>query len=75
MQRNDLSMMEEDKVGYVIGQIVECRRCGERWALRIERRPKRCPNCTSRYWDVARKGESLSAVPGEKAVDVDETPF
>lgn len=34
----------------------DCTRCGHRWIPRKQSYPKRCPNCTSAYWDVPRSG-------------------
>jgi len=38
----------------------ECLRCGHVWLPRIEKKPARCPQCTSKAWNrppkVARQG-------------------
>jgi predicted Zn-ribbon and HTH transcriptional regulator len=33
---------------------VQCVRCGWTWYPKQPGRPKRCPHCTSDYWDQAR---------------------
>lgn len=31
-----------------------CKRCGHKWASRIEKKPRACPNCKSYKWDLER---------------------
>lgn len=30
---------------------LRCKRCGYRWIPRTPKKPERCPNCNSPYWD------------------------
>ena len=32
--------------------IARCKRCTHEWIKRSDRKPKRCPNCKSPYWDI-----------------------
>lgn len=34
-----------------------CTRCGGNWDQRIKGTPKRCPLCTSPYWNLPRESE------------------
>jgi len=47
-------------------KICDCRRCGFAWVKRVEGRPKRCPHCTSPYWDIKR-GKLKMGRPPQKA--------
>jgi predicted Zn-ribbon and HTH transcriptional regulator len=32
-----------------------CKRCGWKWAPRVDGRPKCCPGCKSSRWDEAKR--------------------
>lgn len=44
--------------------MIECLKCGHTWEPRTSR-PARCPECLSKYWDVAGRGKGK---PREKQV-------
>lgn len=48
---------EEVNALVVIGKQYQCERCQHVWAGREDRKPVRCPKCTSPYWDKPRKEE------------------
>jgi predicted Zn-ribbon and HTH transcriptional regulator len=40
--------------------MLSCTRCGETWLRRTLERPKKCPRCTSPYWDKPRRQPSTN---------------
>ena len=38
-----------------------CCRCQHRWIPRKLDHPKRCPSCTSAYWDIPKQERELKA--------------
>ncbi len=34
---------------------LKCLKCGYEWISRLEGRPKACPECKNRKWDVAKE--------------------
>ena len=45
-------MADDNQAGSVLRK--ECLRCGYSWWPRSTDAPKRCPKCTSPYWDRPR---------------------
>ncbi|MFX0136903.1 MAG: hypothetical protein ACFFDN_24915 [Candidatus Hodarchaeota archaeon] len=37
----------------------KCKRCGHTWHPRSDKKPERCPNCNSPYWDKDYKIEKM----------------
>jgi primosomal protein N' len=35
-------------------EMLECKRCGNKWEPRIKKSPKQCPKCKSPYWNQKR---------------------
>ncbi len=36
---------------------LKCLKCGYEWISRLEGRPKACPECKNRKWDVPKRGD------------------
>ena len=47
-----------------------CRRCGKRWVPMTEERPKMCPACKSKLWDVPRMEHVDGRNQGQKEDEV-----
>jgi Zn finger protein HypA/HybF involved in hydrogenase expression len=47
-----------------------CVRCQHRWFPRKQAYPKRCPKCTSAYWDTPTKKEMLEL---DRVVDMNSS--
>ena len=47
-------MNNNNIIGNNMIRIVECNRCGYKWATRLDREPKCCSKCKSPYWNKER---------------------
>lgn len=36
--------------------VLKCSKCGNKWVRRMVQRPKRCPRCQCRKWDLEARG-------------------